>query len=69
MRHNIEINWISFYLPEWQKTFYYLTLCIILEGYNDALDILTQNLRNMEELIEVAAVETMSRLIEIFYSI
>ena len=39
------------------------------KDYDDALDILTQNLRNPEELIQVAAVEAIGRLVERFYNI
>ncbi|EER21556.1 MULTISPECIES: hypothetical protein [spotted fever group] len=40
-------------LPEWEKTFYYLIYVGHYKDYDDALDILTQNLRNPEELIQL----------------
>ncbi len=56
-------------LPEWEKTFYYLIYVGHYKDYDDALDILTQNLRNPEELIQVEAVEAIGRLVERFYNI
>ncbi len=56
-------------LPEREKTYHYLIYVGYYEDYNIALDILTKNLRNPEELIQAAAIEAIGRLVERFYNI
>lgn len=56
-------------LPEREKTYHYLIYVGYYEDYNIALDILTKNLRNPEELIQAAAIEAIGRLVQRFYNI
>ena len=56
-------------LPEREKIYHYLIYVGYYEDYNIALDILTKNLRNPEELIQAAAIEAVGLLVERFYNI